>query len=193
MARTLITPTTLLLAAFVGGLALPACGGDAAKKGDATKTADAKKPEGDAKKPDEKKPAALAFKKLDKLPLEIEVPADAEVMDASADAPNATVSSGDWSINVSTVTEAYASDFAAAKAEIEKDPNKFKAFTKEEKTEGGWHFEYELASMMDQSPLYGVQIRKTIDGKGYECGRNDRNVANRDAIAKMCQTLKKSG
>jgi len=43
---------------------------------------------------------------------------------------------------------------------------------------------------MDQSPLYGVEIRKTIDGKQYSCGRNDRDVANRDAVAKACLTLR---
>lgn len=182
----------LLLAALTGGLGLSACGGDT-KKAD-VKSSDAKTG-GDAKKPADAKPApaAMAFKKLDKLPLELEVPADAEVMDTSVDAPAVNVSSGEMTVMVSTVTEAYPSDFAAAKKSIEGDPNKFKAFTKQEEKDGGWHLEYELSSMIDQSPLYGVQIRKVIDGKGYECGRNDRSVAVRDAVSKACQTLKKAG
>jgi len=140
----------------------------------------------------EVKPAALAFKKLDKLGLEIEVPADAEVSDSAGDAPGANVSSGDMTIMIATVTDVYPSDFAAAKKGIEGDPNKFKAFSKEAQTEGGWHLEYELTSM-DGAPLYGVEVRKTIDGKGYQCGRNDRNVAVRDAVAKACLSLKKAG
>jgi len=68
---------------------------------------------------------------------------------------------------VSTVTEVYPSDFAAAKKSIEGDANKFKAFSKQEEIEGGWHLEFELTSMMDQSPLFGVEVRKTIDGKQY--------------------------
>jgi len=46
--------------------------------------------------------------------------------------------------------------------------------------------------MMDQKPLYGVEIHKTIDGKQYNCARNDRELANRDAIAKACLTLRKA-
>ena len=46
--------------------------------------------------------------------------------------------------------------------------------------------------MMDQSPLYGVEIRKTIEGKQYSCSRNDRDVANRDSVAKACLTLRKA-
>ena len=61
-----------------------------------------------------------------------------------------------------------------------------------EEIEGGWHLEFELTSMMDQSPLYGVEIRKTIEGKQYSCSRNDRDVANRDAVAKACLTLRKA-
>ncbi|MBL9102415.1 MAG: hypothetical protein JNL82_15755 [Myxococcales bacterium] len=182
----------LLVAALVGGLGLTACGGET-KKTD-TKASDAKKTE-DAKKPEDAKPApaAMAFKKLDKLPLEIEVPADAEVMDTSVDAPSVNVSSGEMTVMVGTVTEAYPSDFAAAKKSVESDPNKFKSFTKQEEKDGGWHLEFELTSMMDQSPLYGVQIRKVIDGKAYECSRNDRSQAVRDAVAKACQSLRKAG
>ena len=34
---------------------------------------------------------------------------------------------------------------------------------------------------------------KIIDGKSYQCARNDPNQANRDAIAKACLSLKKAG
>lgn len=191
MTKTNMTRNFLVLALAAGGLALGACGGEA-KKGDAK--VDAKVAEAPAadKKIEAPKPAAMAPMKLAPLALTMDVPADATIMDASADAPGAMVSTNTWAVNVSTVTEAYPSDFAAAKKSIEGDPNKFKAFTKQEEIEGGWHLEFELTSMMDQSPLYGVEVRKTIDGKQYSCSRNDRDVANRDAIAKACLTLKKA-
>lgn len=185
------TPLFLLLAALVS---LPACGGDAAKKTDAK--VDAKKPEAgaDAKKPEDAKPApaALAFKKVAPLPLEIEVPADATVSDATRDAPGADVMSGDWMINIATVTEVYPSDMAAAKKDIEM-ATKVKSFTKEAALDGGgWHLEYEGASITGNN-VFGVEVRKVIDGKGYQCARNDPNQANRDAIAKACLSLKKAG
>lgn len=136
---------------------------------------------------------AMVFKKLDGLPLEIEVPADAKVAEASADAPAATVSAGEVSIVVATTTGAFAADFAGARKLVEGDPNKLKEITLEEEFEGGWHLEYELAGMNDQAPLYGVEVRKTIDGAGYQCGRVDRSAVNRDAVARACLTLKKAG
>ncbi len=160
-------------------VALGACGGDT--KGDPK--VDGKvgeKPAAD-KKVEEAKAAAMAPMKLLPLALQMDLPSDASVMDATVDAPGVMVSTNATAINLSTVTEAYPSDFAAAKKSIEGDPNKFKAFTKQEEIEGGWHLEFELTSMMDQSPLYGVEIRKTIEGKQYSCSRNDRDVANRDA------------
>lgn len=185
------TPMFLLLAALVG---LPACGGDAAKKTDAKVDAKKAEPAADAKKTDDAKPApaAVAFKKVDPLPLEIEVPADATVMDASADAPGASVMSGEWMINIATTTEAYPKDMAGAKKDIEM-ATKVKSFTKEAALDGGgWHLEYEGASITGNN-VYGVEVRKVIDGKGYSCSRNDPNQANRDAIAKACLSLKKAG
>jgi hypothetical protein len=135
---------------------------------------------------------APAWTTMPMLGLAIELPAPSEVRDASADAPNARLSIGDDSMGVHTVTAVYASSMEAAKAELQKDPNPFKKFTKEQATEGGWHFEYELESMIDKSPLYGVKIRTTIDGKQYECGSNVRDAAIRAAVAKACATLKKA-
>ena len=171
-----------------------ACGGGSDKpapKGDKAEKAEAKPEDKGADKPEAA--PALAFKKIDHMGLELEVPAGADVMDSSADAPAAMVSSNDYTVMVSTVTEAYPSDFEAAKKSIEGDPNKFQKFTKEEQVEGGWHLEYEVESMMDKSPLYGVEIRSTIDGKQYTCGRNDRSAEARDNVAKACKTLRKAG
>lgn len=187
---TIKTPKFLLLAALA--VSLPACGGDAAKKTDAK--VDAKKGEPDAKKADDAKPApaALAFKKVDPLPLEIEVPTDATVSDASGDAPGASVMSGDWMINIATTTEAYPSDMAGAKKDIEM-AGKVKSYTKEAALDGGgWHLEWEATSITGNN-VFGVEVRKIIDGKSYQCARNDPNQANRDAIAKACLSLKKAG
>ncbi len=188
------TPKFLLLVALAVGM--PACGGDAAKKTDAKTDANAKKTEGDAKKPEDAKPApaANAFKKVAPLPLEIEVPTDATVSDASGDAPGADVmaADGSWVINIRTTTEAYASDMAGAKKDIEMG-GKVKAYSKEAAIDGGgWHLEWEATSITGNN-VYGVEIRKVIDGKNYQCSRNDPSQAVRDTIAKACLTLKKAG
>jgi len=188
MAKMNLSRNFVLLAVVAS---LGACGGDA-KKGDVKSDGKvAEVPTAD-KKIEAPKAVALVPMKLTPLPLQMDLPSDATVSDNTQDAPNASVSTNDYSIGVSTVTEAYPSDFAAAKKSIESDANKFKAYTKQEEIEGGWHLEYELSSMMDQSPLYGVEIRKTIDGKQYNCGRNERDAAHRDAIVKACLTLRKA-
>lgn len=190
MAKMTLSCSFLLIAVL--SVSLGACGGDT-KKADAKDGKVAEKaPAGDKKIEEAAKPAAMVPMKVPPLPLEMDLPSEATIMDATADAPGAMVSTNTWAINVSTVTEAYPSDFAGAKKSIEGDMNKFKEFTKQEEIEGGWHLEYQLASAMDQSPLYGVEIRKTIDGKQYTCGRNDREVANRDAVSKACLTLRKA-
>lgn len=139
-------------------------------------------------------PAALAFKTLDKLGAKIEVPADAEVMDTSADAPGVSIFTpkGDLSIDVVVTTDVYASTIEAAQSEIKKDPNAFKKFTVEKKTDDGWHLEFELESMIDKTPLYGVQIRKKIGDKSIQCSRNVKTDAERANVAKACASLTKA-
>lgn len=137
------------------------------------------------------KPAEPAGpQKLSPLPVQMDVPAGAQISDTSADAPAVSVNATDCSINVSTTTDAYASDIEGAKKEIQKDPNPFQKFTKEEKTATGWHLEYELQAMGEKAALYGVQVRTKIGDKEYECGRNSRNAAERDCVAKACATLR---
>lgn len=151
-------PIRTIAASLVFVAAAAGCGEKAAGGSEPAKTED--KPAAGTGKPSAAKtaaPAALAFKNLDKLGAKIEVPADAEMMDASADAPGVSIftPAGDLSIDVNVTTEVYASSIDAAKKEIEKDPNKFKKFTAENKTADGWHLEFELESMMDKTPLYG--------------------------------------
>jgi hypothetical protein len=83
-------------------------------------------------------------------------------------------------------------DIDGAKAEIQKDPNPFKSFTKEEKTATGWRLEYELESMIDKKPVYGVQIRTVIDGVPFDCGSNTQSAAERDNVIKICSSLRKA-
>jgi hypothetical protein len=140
---------------------------------------------------DKKGPAPLEWKKLDKMGLQIEAPADAEVIDMTADAPNVKLSSNDCSIYVSTVTEAYTSEYEKAVAEVEKDPGtKFKKFTKQEKTDTGWHLEFEAEGMIEPKPLYGVQIRTRIGDKAYECGDKAESAEKAQCTIKACKSLK---
>jgi hypothetical protein len=135
-------------------------------------------------------PAAPTPTALGPLGLQMDVPAGAKVEDTSVDAPAVTVEAAGCKVMVSTTTEAYADNFDAAKREVQKDPNPFKQFSKEEQGQGGWHLEYELASMLDKTPLYGVQIRRTFGDKQIECGINVPTTAERDCAARACLSLR---
>ena len=140
--------------------------------------------------------AKLEWKKLGGLGVEVEAPSDATVDDNTANAgfPTATI----WASPTTFVHGAgdmspLKPDLDGAKAEIQKDPNPFKQFTKEEKSDTGWHLEYELSSMIDKAEtLYGVSIRTTIDGKPFECGSNARSTAERDNVVRLCKSLRKA-
>lgn len=137
-------------------------------------------------------PAKLAWKKLGGLGLEAEVPADAEVTDNTAGAgfPSATIyaspttfvsGAGDMSDLKATIEE--------TKTELAKDPNKLDSWTKEEKTADGWILEGKRTSMMGE-PLFAISIRRTIDGKPYDCGTNASSEAEREAAKKLCESLR---
>ncbi len=139
-----------------------------------------------------KAPAAPAWVSLAPVPLQVQAPAGAKVMDSSVDAPSVMVSAEGCTFSVSTATEAYASTFDAEKSQTEKETDGFKAFSKAETFEGGWQLEYEGLSAIDKAALYGVEIRQTVGGKQYSCGRNGSDKAAIDCAAKACRTLKPS-
>jgi hypothetical protein len=66
----------------------------------------------------------LAWKKLEKLGLQVEVPASSEFLDTSADAPGGQYSTpdGSCSVRVNQTTRAFTDGFDKAKEEVEKDP-----------------------------------------------------------------------
>ena len=146
-----------------------------------------------AKAPEAARPAAAAWVNLEKLGAKIEMPAGSKADDTSADAPNYSVAPQDYAytVMVSTVTEAYASNWEAAVEEVKKNTNGFKAFSKNEKTADGWILEFEGESLMDKAPLYGVLLRKKIGDRSIECARNEPSKDSRDAVAKACASLAK--
>ena len=137
-------------------------------------------------------PAKLTWKKLGALGLEAEVPEHADVDDTSSGAgfPSATIyaspttfvsGTGDLSDVKPTLEE--------TKARLEKDPNKLTGWTKEEKTEDGWLLEGTRQSMMGDT-LYAISVRRTIDGKPYDCGTNASSEAEREKAKAICQSLR---
>lgn len=172
-------------------LTAAACKKDEAKEGGSAKPAAGDKGGGKGAAPAPK----VEYKKVGGLGLEIEVPADVTIDDNTSGAgfPMATV----WTWPTLFVQgpgdlSPVKPDLDGAKAEIQKDPNPFKTFTKEEKTDTGWHLEFELESMLDKKPVYGVQIRTTIDGQPYDCGSNTSSPAERDAVIAFCRTLRRA-
>jgi hypothetical protein len=137
---------------------------------------------------------APTWKKMDKLGLQIEVPASAEFMDTSADAPGAQFFTGnnECSVRVNQTTEAFTNDFDKAKAEVEKDPGtKFVKWIKADKIEGGWHFEWEGESGFEPGKkLYGVQIRRTFGDKQVECWEKAESPDRAACTVKACLSIK---
>lgn len=136
--------------------------------------------------------AKLAYQKLGGLGLEAEVPEGADITDNTAGAgfPSVTIyaspttfvsGQGDMSDVKPTIEE--------TKKELEKDPNKLKSWTKEEKTADGWLLEGERESMTGNK-LFAISVRKTIDGKPWDCGTNASSEAEREAAKKLCMSLR---
>lgn len=137
---------------------------------------------------------APTWKKMDKLGLQIEVPASAEFMDTGVDAPGAQFSVGldDFSVRVNQTTPMYTDDFDKAKAEVEKDiGTKFVKWIKADKIEGGWHFEWQCESSMEAGKMYhGVQIRRTFGDKQVECWEKAPSAEAGARTVKACLSIK---
>src|SRR6185437_12829372 len=111
------------------------------------------------------------------LALEAELAADSNVDDTSKGAgyPSVTIYAspttfvsgpGEMSDVKPTIEE--------TKARLLKDEKTLKP-TREDKTADGWIIEMTGESM--GSPIIAVSVRRTLDGKPYDCGSNVRNKA----------------
>jgi hypothetical protein len=136
--------------------------------------------------------ANLEWKKLGDLGIEAEVPSDARVEDntASAGFPSVTIyaspstfvsGAGDMSDLKPTLEE--------TKAQLAKDPNKLKSWTKSETILGGWILEGTRESLTGNT-LYAVSVRRSLRDKPYDCGANAQSEAERDAVKKICRSLR---
>ncbi len=187
---TTLTGTMFLATALLGAGGCKkdeAAAGGSAKAGEAPRAGEAPKGGGkDLGKPE--------FKKLEKLGLQLEVPASAEFMDTSADAPAGQYFTGnnECSVRVNQTTEMYTNDFDRAKAEIEKDSmNKFASWTKAEKTEDGWKLEWVAESTMEPGKkLYGVQHRRKFADKQVECWEKAPSAEYAGCTVRACESLK---
>lgn len=145
-----------------------------------------------APKVKESAPAKMTYKKVGTLGVEIEVAEDTNIDDKTKTAmfPTATV----WGASSFFITKEnemmWNSSVEKIKKEIEGEINPFKKFTKEEAVEGGIHLEYQLESMVDQKPIYGFTIRRTIGGAKYDCSSNLSSEALRANIVKRCLSLR---
>jgi hypothetical protein len=157
---------------------LGACG----KKSDSPGAAD--KPSSD-----EPPAAKLAFHKLGALGIEAEVPADANIEDNTKGAgfPAATIyasptffvsGAGDMSDQKPTVE--------ATQAQLVKEEKSLKP-KRADNTADGWIIEMTGTSMGD--PITSVSVRRTIDGKPFDCHSNVKpdEVAK---LEKMCQSIR---
>ncbi|HEY1559127.1 MAG TPA: hypothetical protein VGF94_30105 [Kofleriaceae bacterium] len=137
--------------------------------------------------------AKLAAKQLGSLPLQADIPDDANVEDTTKGAgyPSATIyasptffvnGGGDMSDLKPTIDD--------SKTALAKTVNDFKAWTRADKTADGWILEGNGQSMVDNKPLLAVWVRRTIGGAPYDCGTN---ADTKEQIAKVlaeCQSLR---
>ena len=134
------------------------------------------------------------WKKLANLGLQVEMPASAEFMDTSADAPGGQYFTGnnECSVRVNQTTEAFTDDFDKAKAEVEADPGaKFKKWIKAVKTSDGWVFHWEAESAIDPSrKLLAVEYRRTFGDKKVQCWEKTENEESFRCTIRACESLK---
>lgn len=138
-------------------------------------------------------PAKLEWKKIASLNVEVEVPAETTIDDNTATAgfPAATL----WAPGSLFIHggEMIPSSYDASKAQAQKEMDGFKQFSKDEKTDTGWHLEYEGESALDKgNTVYGFTVRSTVDGKAFDCTSNKNSKEERDAAVKICKTLRKA-
>jgi hypothetical protein len=138
-------------------------------------------------------PVKRSFKKLGSLPVEAEIPEDANVEDSTKAAgfPSVTVyaspttfifGGGDMSEVKPTIDD--------TKKRLAKEVNGFKAWTREDKTADGWILEGTGESMIDKNPLYAVSVRRTISGAPYDCGTNAQSREEMAAAERLCASLR---
>lgn len=160
-----------------------ACG----KSEDKSAGGTAAKPAAEATPTAAAKPAATEYKDIAWMGLKAEVRTDAEIMDSSADAPNAMISNGDCTVMISTVTEAYGT-FETAVSDADKGMgNKAEKWLKKEQTADGFHLEFEGKSLMGD-PIWEVTIRRKVGDKTVECGRAGEQ-AEVACVAQVCASL----
>ncbi len=141
--------------------------------------------------------AALAWLKVDKLGVTLELPGDAKAEPGAGDsfminsnsAPDCTVMLGKESPDM---MDSYEKTLAQIK-EGKMGNGKLKTVKKEEKgADGGHKIEWEAESSMDPArTLYGVDYRVMIDGAAYGCARKTDSAAGAKCVANACGTLKK--
>ena len=136
--------------------------------------------------------AALEWKKLDNMKLQIEAPSDAAVEENKQDDWSATLmdKSGNFYLNISTITAAYPETFEASVAEVEKDPGcKFASWTKKETTPDGWHLESKCKGMSGNDNI-AIDIRKKVGDKSFSCWQKTEKADQAAAYVKACDSIK---
>jgi len=136
--------------------------------------------------------AKLEFKKLGDLGLEAELPADAKVDDNSKSVGYASATI--WASPTTFIDGAgEMSDLKESmedtKAKMIKDE---KSLTpgREEKTADGWIIEMTGKSITG-SEMTAVHVRRTIDGKPFDCHSNVRGKDEAAKLVKLCQSIRK--
>jgi len=131
------------------------------------------------------------FKKLGALGLEAEVPDGANVDDTTKGAgyPSATIyasptffvsGGGEMSDVKPTIDD--------TKARLLKEEKSLKP-VREDKTADGWVLEMAGKNMMGDA-ITALSVRRTIDGKPFDCGSNVRSKDEVARLEKMCQSLR---
>lgn len=185
MLKRRIASVSIKTVVLLSALSLAACGGDKDdKKGSSS---------GSSGGADKAAPAKMEWKKVGEMGIEVQVPAGTDIDDKtkSAGFPTATLWASPTTFIHAKNDMFWPKDVAKAKADIQKDPNPFQEFTKEDVSADGYHLEFTLKSMMDEKKLvYGVALRSTIGGKQYDCGSNTSSEAERAKVLTMCKSLR---
>lgn len=96
-----------------------------------------------------------------------------------------------FAVSVSVLKESSSKTFADDKSFWGGDTSC--KFLRAEETADGWVL-YNECELDNKKKYYNFNVRRTIDGKGYDCGYTDiQSTAEAEASIKACGTLKKKG
>jgi len=134
--------------------------------------------------------------RLERLGLQVDIPQRGvvNVVDLTVDAPSVSLMLVDCETAIASIAALPAQTLELAKQAITGEyADWHPVFTRVDKTSDGWALEFETRQGSQANPetMLHLVVRRTFDGKPYQCSLNTRDPTERACAAKVCASLRK--